>query len=366
MTSKTIKNFLSLSYTEKLKEITNIPKEAIVDYIKQKGVSIDNKIIPLIKFNYPDIDKEYELTQWVNKEDFNTRSIIKSIYNKEFTIDELECVIAEYNISNRRVGSIAKVYPHLYKNAMPDGNDYLYSKILMAIEYKNKDYLIKHVDFIKEHIYTDEKIKKVLSAVPELYMYLDKDMYTDDDVMQFINTHNYMSAYLKDDINIIKYWARWNTTQFNSINSECLLNYAIDNNLDIHDLSELIAVKFSSQIIEKYAYYFDFYNTHFSHICTQSFKLNALKDPYNLLHMDFNDKELQREFVKQSNNNLYDALYVVQQLPIDLGYIIKEFDDIHTALSTYPVLTHYVEKKHLTPFIYNLMITLDSRVFEYI
>lgn len=366
------KELTKLKYHEQIKEFNKIAITDLTQYINDSSKAVDKKLLPIIKFNYPNLlmylDKEQDynkgfesLQDKIDDEQFN-----RKVFNKEYSKDDIDKLIVERNVSKRRVGVIAKVYPHLYKNCMPDADNYLYSKILMAIELDNKDYLIKNIAFIKENIKHDEKIKVLLRRAYYLYPYLDKDSYSDEDVLSFINTNKEMAQYLKDDINIIKYWQRWNTTEFNSINSKTLLNYAIDNNLEIHDLCIKIAKQFSSVIMQKYPYYFDFYNTHFSHLCTKTFNLNALKDPYNLLHMNYHDKELQREFIKQSNNNLYDAMYVVANIEADLSYFLNEFNDIHTAITTYPVLSYYVDKKHLTPYVYNLMTTLDARVFEYI
>lgn len=373
-----------MKYNEQIKHFNKVDKNSLINFVYTKGKSVDKKLHPIILFNYPELitglikrneidssisamDKiangelEYQLTQ----EQKVYYKLIKSIFNKEYDDKDIIKVIEDNELSNRRVGVIAKVYPSLYKNSMPSDNNYIYSKILMAIEFKNKDFLLKNINFIINNIH-DSKIAVVKEFLPEVFNYLNPNQYTDDDVLKYINSNKEMVQYIKEDINKIKYWDTWKSTEFTYINSEYLLNYAIENDYEIHDLCIKIAEKFSSRIIEKYAYYFDLFNREISHLCTKEFNLKALKDPYNLMHLDYNDEDYQLEFIKQSNNNLYDAMYVLNELDIDLSYMINKFSDIHTAITTYPVLTKYVDKKHITPYVCNLMVNIDQRMFEYI
>lgn len=59
---------------------------------------------------------------------------------------------------------------------MPSDNNYIYSKILMAIEFKNKDFLLKNINFIINNIH-DSKIAVVKEFLPEVFNYLNPNQY---------------------------------------------------------------------------------------------------------------------------------------------------------------------------------------------
>lgn len=383
-----IKEFLALNYTEQLKNFCKLEESDLRKYINTKGFSINKKLHPIIVYNYPhlmdDIIKNGEVENSItaikyvidNEIDYDLSDeqidlfhISQKIHNKEIDVDLVCDFLKENNVSNRRINQFAKVYPVLYGQELHD--DFKYNKLLMAVEIGNVDYIIKNIDYVIS-IFDDEKVSKIKSYMPEVYKYLPTDYYTDTDLLPLLDKNPELVEFIKDETLIFKMWLDDNSTvKYSCIDTWTKLAFAEMSNLEVSRISHDLMETYPEYIITHYPYFYEEYKIHFPELCDDNLEFLALKDPYNFMFVDMNYYDNIIEFIRNSNNNLYDAYIVAEEfkecLQDDIDRLIKEeFADIYTAITTYPILSLFVDKKHLTPYVYNLMVNIDNRMFEFI
>lgn len=382
-----IKEFLALKYTDQLKYFTQLDESELKKYINTKGYSINKKLHPIIVYNFPhlidDIIKNGEVENSItaikyvidNEIEYDLSDdqvdlfyVSNKIHNKEIDVDNLLEYLKENNVSNRRINQFAKVYPVLYGQELHD--DFKYNKLLMAVEIGNVDYIIKNIDYVIS-IFNDEKVSKIKNYMHDIYKYLPTNYYSDTDLLPLLDKNPELIEFVKDETLIFKMWLDNNSTKHSCIDTWSKLAFAELSNLEIYKITHDLMESYPEYIITHYPYFYEEFKINLPELCTDELKFLSLKDPYNFMFVDINDYDNILEFVRNSNNNLYDAYIVADEfkdcLQADIDKLIKaEFADIYTAITTYPILSLFVDKKHLTPYVYNLMVNIDSKMFNFI
>lgn len=379
--------YLDKKFPDKIKDFHKHDELYFSDILEQTSVSITKNMHPIIAYNYPELlVKFYNPSDLSNiirspsimlhykknnlfadkftEEQFNVCEIIKKINDKEYTAPEVEEQLKALFDSKRQRSSYSKAYPELHDKFSSVKENYLYNMILIALEQKDYDFIVKHIDF------AIEKFKdRLLDEWSDVFQYLDYSDFTDQNLLKHIDKLH-LAKYSKYVCTILQFWKHHQSTYFYPVDCKALFDGAIELGLDIREIDTNWLNSNAKLVITHFPYFYSELND----VNKQDKEIQtlALRDPYNIRYIGVT-KENVKQFLNYSNTNVIDSHLALEWLSEDelklLKSQINEFEGMFLALQAYPLLITLLTDGeyylHVTPYLINHSCKIDSSMFDY-
>lgn len=302
-----------------------------------------------------------------------------NLFNKTINGSVEEFIDRHYpkGLSSRKRSSFARVYPELHHKSVVPENNFKWHKALIALEVKNEKFIKRNIGYYLRYLKHD-----FMEMYPESFQYLEKDYYSDVDVLRHIDVADNIQ-YVKSEESAIKFFEYHNKTlELYTVESIEMLENLYKLDITPASISYNLINKYPEKVIEWFPNYYEIVVEELGDNealkLPKQVHLNALKDPYNIIFLHslgLISFETFNEFIINSNTELYESKLAMDFLKDNLHeYFFDQLvSDFVTTMSTdfsavwsFPVLAFYLDGgSYMTPYIINHIVKIDNKTLDF-